>query len=162
MQRIQELPHGIYTNGKRVQTLVRAVRETKVAVAGGRGRGATRVVKTTSNQVEVQEHLPVVALPCDEPRNFTGKYVTHMTPTAGTGLALAEQLVTTIRDRDIQVKVIGMDGCAVNTGQHKGAIRLVEFLINGTVQWVICGLHLNELLWWHILSDTDGVTKGLE
>ena len=82
------------------------MRETKVAVAGGRARGATRVVKTTSNQVEVQEHLPVVAFPCDEPHKFTGKYVTHMTPTAGTGLALAEQLVTTIRDRDIQVKVI--------------------------------------------------------
>ena len=133
-----------------------------MAVAGGRARGATRVVKTTSNQVEVQEHLPVVAFPCDEPRNFTSKYVTHMKPTTGTGLALAEQLVTTIRERDIQVKVIGMDGCAVNTGQHNGAIRLVELLINGTVQWVICGLHLNELLWWHILSDTNGVTKGPE
>ena len=28
------------------------------------------------------------------------------------------------------------------------------------VQHVICGLHLNELLFWHILQETDGVTNG--
>ena len=28
------------------------------------------------------------------------------------------------------------------------------------LQHAICGLHLNELLFWHILSETDGVTKG--
>ena len=53
-----------------------------------------------------------------------------------------------------------MDGCAVNTGKHNGAIRWVEVKLGKVVQHVICGLHLNELLFWHILSDTDGVTKG--
>ena len=91
MKRSEELPHGIYTDGKRVPTLVRAVRETKVAVAGKRGKWASRVVKTTSNQVKVQEHLPVVALPCYELLKFTGKYATHKTRKKG---KLTEKLVT--------------------------------------------------------------------
>ena len=53
-----------------------------------------------------------------------------------------------------------MDGCAVNTGVHSGAIRLVEVKTGDAVQHVICGLHMNELVFWHILCDTDGVTKG--
>ena len=57
-------------------------------------------------------------------------------------------------------RVIGMDGCSVNTGIHTGAIREVEKAIRDVVQHVICGLHMNELLWWHILCETDGVTKG--
>ena len=80
VQRGEDLPQGIYTDGKRVPTLVREVRETKVAVPGGKGRGATRVVTNTSTQLKVQEHLPVVAFPCDEPQKFSEKYVTHLTP----------------------------------------------------------------------------------
>ena len=33
-------------------------------------------------------------------------------------------------------------------------------MLDQPVQHAICGLHLNELLFWHILSETDGVTKG--
>ena len=53
-----------------------------------------------------------------------------------------------------------MDGCAVNTGIHNGAIRLLEVMLDQPMQHAICSLHLNELLFWHILSETDGVTKG--
>ena len=53
-----------------------------------------------------------------------------------------------------------MDGCAVNTGIHNGALRLAEVKLGQSVQHVICGLHLVELLFWHILSEVDGVTKG--
>ena len=53
-----------------------------------------------------------------------------------------------------------MDGCAVNTGIHNGAIRWVEVMVGQALQHAICGLHLVELLFWHIFSDTDGVTKG--
>ena len=141
------LPHGLYTDGKRVPTLVRLTRETKVKVPGGRGRRAYRTVATTSNQ------LVVLAEP-------GGSYVTHVTPEHGTGLALADEIVSVVKERGIDVKVIGMDGCAVNTGKNNGAIRLVEKKLDKVVQHVICGLHLNELLFWHILEDTDGVTKG--
>ena len=52
VQRSQELPHGIYTDGKRVPTLVRAVRETKVAVAGGRGRAQGISVAPSASQTK--------------------------------------------------------------------------------------------------------------
>ena len=55
-----------------------------------------------------------------------------------------------------------MDGCSVNTGIHTGAIRITELMIGDPVQHAICGLHLNELVFWHILSKVDGVTKGPE
>ena len=57
------LPHGLYTDGKRVPTLVRLTRETKVKVPGGRGRRAYRTVATTSNQLVVEHHYPVLAEP---------------------------------------------------------------------------------------------------
>ena len=39
-------------------------------------------------------------------------------------------------------------------------MRQVEVMIQDVVQHVVCGLHLTELLYWHILAATDGVTKG--
>ena len=149
----EKLPQGIYTDGKRVPTLIRETKVTKVQVPGGRGRAAYRTVSSTSNKVVVQDHYPVLAEP-------SGEFVTHITPREGTGLALAEELVAVIRDREAHIRVLGMDGCSVNTGIHNGAIRLVEVLLGDVVQHVICGLHLNELVFWHILAETDGVTKG--
>ena len=55
-----------------------------------------------------------------------------------------------------------MDGCSVNTVIHAGAIRLTELLTGNVVQHAICGLHLIELTFWHIMSKVDGVTKGPE
>ena len=151
----KELPHGLYTDGKRAPTLVRQIWDTTVAVPGGRGRGANRVITSMSNQMKIEDHFPVVGEP-------GGQYITHVTPADGTGRTLPQELAAAIRERGMQVKVVGMDGCFTNTGVNNGAIKLLEVEIGGTVQWVICGLHLNELLWWHILSDTDGVTKGPE
>ena len=51
-----------------------------------------------------------------------------------------------IRERDSKIRVLGMDGCSVNTGIHNGAIRLVEVMLGDVVQHVICSLHLNELI----------------
>ena len=165
-----ELPQGLYTDGKRVPTLVRQTTATKVQVPGGRGRGAHRIVVSTSNKVIVEDHYPVVAEP-------NGEYVTHVTPADGTGLSLAKELVNVMKEKKTNTKysvffifipmfimilfrVMGMDGCPVNTGIHNGAMRLVEVLTGDVVQHVVCGLHLNELLFWHVLAETDGVTKG--
>ena len=147
------LPQGLYTDGKRVSTLVRLTTETRVQLPGRRGRGAYKTVVNSSNKMVIEDHNPIVAEPG---RN----YVTHITPETGTGLDLANEIVSVVQERGTDIKVIGMDGCAVNTGKHNGAIRWVEVKLGKVVQHVICGLHLNELLFWHILSDTDGVTKG--
>ena len=110
---------------------------------------------STSNKLEVEDHFPILAMP-------GAQFVTHVTPEDGTGLSLAKELETVVREQDMPIKVIGMDGCAVNTGPHTGAIRLLELMLTKPLQWVICGLHLNELLWWHILSSADGGTSGPE
>ena len=89
-----ELPQGLYTDGKRVPTLVRRTTETKVRIPGRRGRGAYRTVVTTSNKVEIQDHYPVLAQP-------GGDYVTHVTPEDGTGMGLAKELVAVIRERRV-------------------------------------------------------------
>ena len=39
-------------------------------------------------------------------------------------------------------------------------IRVLELLLNYPLQWVVFGLHLNELLWWHILCSVDWDTAG--
>ena len=89
-----------------------------------------------------------------------GDYVTHVTPADGTGRALAREVVDVIREQDSIIRVIGTDGCPVNTGIHTGAVQLIEIETGNVVQHVVCGLHLNELVFWHILSETDGVTKA--
>ena len=149
----KKLPQGFYTDGKKVPTLVRQTVENRIQVPGRRGRAAYKTVTKTSNTVVVEDHYPVVAEP-------GGSYITHMTPEEGTGYALAKEIVDVINERDIDIRVIGMDGCAVNTGIHNGAIRWVEVMVGQAVQHAICGLHLVELVFWHILSETDGVTKG--
>ena len=77
--RAEQLPGGLYSDGKRVPTLIRQTHETKVRVPGRRGKAAYRTVYSISNKVVVEDHYPVVAEP-------GGKYVTHVTPEDGTGL----------------------------------------------------------------------------
>ena len=76
-----------------------------------------------------------------------GKYMTHLTPPDGSGKTLAIELAAVIRERGIEAKVVGMDGCSVNTGVNNGAMRLLELDLGVPLQRVVCGLHLNELLW---------------
>ena len=146
---------GLYADGKKVPTLVRETTSTRVAVVGKRGKAARRVVKTTGNKLRIQDHYPIISEPGSE-------YVTHVTPKSGTGRDLSLELEAVVREREQLPDVAGMDGCSTNTGIHNGCIRLLEINLNRTLQWSICGLHLTELLFWHVLSDVDGVTSGPE
>ena len=89
-----------------------------------------------------------------------GSYLTHVSPEGGTGKAIARELVDLVRERDIDLVVMGMDGTPVNTGIHNGAIRLTELELMIAVQHIICLLHLNELPLRHLFYDLDGVTSG--
>ena len=46
------------------------------------------------------------------------------------------------------------------TGKSKGFIASLESFIGRPLQWVICLLHLNELLLRHVFQNIDGVTSG--
>ena len=110
------LPEGMYSDGKKTPTLVREETETKVAVPGKRGKCAFRTVTTISNKLQIQDHYPVVSEP-------GSGYVTHVTPRNGRGETIAKELVAVAKERKFLPKVMGLDGCKVNTGIHKGVFR---------------------------------------
>ena len=74
-----------------------------------------------------------------------GEFVTHVNPPDGTGKSLGRELVAVSREVGLEVIVVGGDGCSVNTGIHKGAMRSMELELERPLQRVVCGLHLNEL-----------------
>ena len=138
---------------KKVPTLVHDTTETMVKVPGKRGKGSYRTVSTVSNKLEVQDHYPVVSEP-------GGEYVTHVTPKEGTGRSIAKELVAIVRERNIKIRGVGCDGCAVNCGIHNGFIRWVELELGYPVQHIVCILHFNELFLHHVFDDADGVSSG--
>ena len=120
---------------------------------GKRGRGSKKTVATTSIKTVMQEHFTCVSEP-------VGEYLTHVTPCDATGRAIAKELVAVVREKNIQLEVMGMDGCSVNTGIHNGVICVTEQELGVPVQHIICLLHLNELHFRHELHNVDGVTSG--
>ena len=120
---------------------------------GKRGRNSYKTVATTSIKSYQQEHFTCVSEP-------GGEYLSHVTPVEATGRSIAKELVALVRERDISLEVMGMDGCSVNTGIHNGVIRVVEQELEVAVQHIICLLHLNELHFRHELCAVDGVTAG--
>ena len=157
--RTEEVPDGFYMDGKQMNILVRGTTDTKVSQRGKRGKKAYKVVHTTGNKLVQQTHYPVMAVPAPD---GGAKYITHITPADGTGKALATDLVEVIRERGVKAQVVGMDGCPVNCGINNGAFRQLELKLGYPVQHAVCGLHLTELIFWHILLETDGVTAGPE
>ena len=108
---------------------------------------------TISIKTYMQEHFTCVSEP-------GGAYLSHVTPAEATGRSIAKELVALVRERDIKLEVMGMDGCSVNTGIQNGVIRVVEQELEVVVQHIICLLHLNELHFRHELCSVDGVTSG--
>ena len=149
----QPLPGGVYGDGKICPTLVRDTTTTTIQERGKRGRASRQVVSTTSNKLQQTEHFTLVSQPGK-------KYITHVSPPDGTGRSVATEIVDAVREREIPLKVLGMDGCPTNTGIHNGAMRLVEVMLGEVVQHVVCLLHLGELPFRHELEDVDGSTTG--
>lgn len=58
------------------------------------------------------------------------------------------------------IKAIGCDGTATNTGTSNGVIRLFEKSFHHPLQAVVCLLHLNELPLRKVVVALDGPTSG--
>ena len=94
----KEFPEGLYTDGKRIPTLVRETKVTRVRVSGARrGRPVYKTVETTGNKLVIEDHYPVVAQP-------GGHYVTHVTPAEGTGKSLASELTTVVQESKCKIR----------------------------------------------------------
>ena len=124
-----------------------------IQVRGKRGKASKKNVETSSIKPIQTEHFTCVSEP-------GGSYLTHVTPDGGTGRAISRELVDLVRERSIDLVVMGMDGTSVNTGVHNGVIRLTELELGLAVQHIICLLHLNELPLRHLFYNLDGVTAG--
>ncbi|GBL81286.1 Dimethylaniline monooxygenase [N-oxide-forming] 2 [Araneus ventricosus] len=101
-------------------------------------------------------HISVICETC-------GQYVGHVTPTSGTGSVVVKCILKYLEDNDVDInelKEIGCDGTATNTGWNNGVIRSIYLQIQRPMQWFICLLHFNELLFKHLFEYLDGETKG--
>ena len=58
------------------------------------------------------------------------------------------------------LRAVGADSTAVNTGRKNGAIRLLECKLGRPLHWFICNLHLNELPLRHLCKKYIGPTES--
>ena len=107
------------------------------------------------NYYAEEEHISMSSEP-------GGRYVSHLTPTGGTGAEIAEAVVGYLTEQGVvdSWKIIGGDSTAVNTAVDKGCFVLIENSIGRRLFRVVCCLHLNELPWRHVFVDIDGPTDS--
>lgn len=78
-------------------------------------------------------------------------YITHISPSSGASKDIFEAMKSEAVISQ-HIKVVGSDGTAVNTGNRKGVISLIEKEICHEVHWNICFLHINELPLRHLIQ----------
>lgn len=103
-----------------------------------------------------EEHISLI----DEPGST---YLGHTSPSDGSAVALQRSMMDCLSLNNISVDklvAVACDGTNVNTGQHKGVIRLIEEELGKPLQWLVCMLHGNELPLRHLLQHLDGSTTG--
>ena len=118
--------------------------------------GSSQVYPT----IQKEEHYSVVAEP-------GGQYLFHFTPDeADKTHTAAEQIARALVEWmkkygvDKTLQFIGGDSTNVNSGIWGGVFQFVEKMLGRPLNWIVCGLHLNELPLRHLVSDLDGPTKS--
>ena len=89
-------------------------------------------------------------------------YLTHFTPESGRAIHQARLLTDVAIDNAADVRVLGCDGIAVNTGRDGGICRLFELGQDSphAVHWFVCQLHTNELFLRAVFNSLDGSNTG--
>ena len=110
--------------------------------------------------IRKEEHYSVVAEP-------GGHYLFHFTPEpADETHSAAEQIAITLVEWmvkhgvDTTLQFIGGDSTNVNSGIWGGVFQYVEKMLDRPLNWIVCGLHLNELPLRHLMIDLDGPTTS--
>lgn len=123
-------------DGKICETLT-----TKTDVTGGR-----------RNELVKVEYIVIVKQPGD---NFVASIPAKSGSTAA---EIFKSMKDYLEQNNIYLKnvvAIGCDGAPVNTGVLNGIIRHFENFLNRPLQWIICLLHLNELIFHRIFAFLD-------
>ena len=122
---------GLYFDGRKDKTIVQ-LKETD-------GKFHRRTV--------VEEHVSIIS-------ESGSSYFCHIVPSGGSSNAITQAIFSSLDKYDVkkvEIKVIGCDGTAVNTGTRSGVIRLMEENLQAPVHWFVCQLHANELPLRHLL-----------
>ena len=87
-----------------------------------------------------EEHYSLV----EEPKSL---YLGYVTPKYGTGIKIAKALYSWLANAGSidTLKVIGGDGCCVNTGYENGVFACLESFIGRPLQRFICLLHAKKV-----------------
>jgi len=105
---------------------------------------------------KVEEHVTLIS----EPGSI---YCGHISPTTSTAKSIRDTMMEHFSSNRIDIsnlKAIGCDGTAVNTGNRGGVISLLESSLDRPLQWIICLLHFIELPLRHLFKFVDGSTHG--
>jgi len=138
-QAFQQKLNGLYFDGRKDKTRVQ-----------------TRKGNKNHGRIIVEEHVCLVREPNSE-------YLGHITPSSGGAESITTGIWDFLKENKVKTEdlmAIGCDGTNVNTGTHRGVIRLLEKRLGRPLQWFVCLLHANELPLRHLITHLDGVTSG--
>ena len=85
-----------------------------------------------------------------------------MQPINGKAVTIASSFYETLVKTNSTETIVALsaDATNVNTGLVGGAIRLTELAVGRPLQWVICMLHLVEIILRHLIERIDGPNCG--
>lgn len=119
-------------------------------------RLATRSDTKVLNKSVLFENTTVVQQPGNHFLGFTST-------TSGSSVIIFNAIKDMFAEKKIlltDLYAIGSDGTNTNTGWDKGIIQHFENLLHRPLHWLICVLHLNEILFKAVFVHLDGITKG--
>ena len=149
-------PMKMYRERERVRNMAaseRAEQHGHIEALYFDGRKDQTFIGKSSSKKE--EHVAVVVEPGSQ-------YLTHFTPESGRAIHQARHLTDIAIGNAADVRVLGCDGTAVNTGRDGGVCRLFELGQDSprAVHWFVCQLHANELHLRAVFHKLDGSTTG--
>ena len=85
--------------------------------------------------------------------SVTGNYLDHGLP-GGSGEEICNFIYNVLEKYNSlsSILLLNLDGCKVNTGCHSGVVRYLEAKLEKPLSWIICCLHLNELVFTHLFE----------
>ena len=109
-----------------------------------------------------EEHITLIQHP-GELDEGKGKFLGHITPKSGKAADIMSAIKEFCQKKKISLadlRGIGCDGTAVNTGDKGGVIALLEKHLKRPLHWLSCQLHANELPLRLLINELDGKTTG--
>ena len=134
---------------------LRSINDLKVKFLSFGFDGKKSHTKVDRGQKKVQDKIAVID-------QVTKTFVASFTPNDGKGCTIANAIIELAKKHDSMdsLRMLSVDGENKNTGHTNGVIRCVENMLKRPVHWLVCNLHLVELVFRHLFIAVDGVLEG--